>query len=65
MPLAPCVAPELSEDQCMLDLSNCSTLEPGHVCEIACQPPFVGSTPTYSIAVADPDAKSPFNFGSP
>ncbi|CAE7251101.1 unnamed protein product, partial [Symbiodinium necroappetens] len=47
MPVMPCVAPVLPDDQCMLDLSNCTFLNPGDSCEIACQWPFAGSLPSY------------------
>eukprot|EP00439_Symbiodinium_sp_Y106_P079841 s906_g18.t1 len=47
MPVMPCVAPVLPDDQCMLDLSNCTFLNPGDSCEIACQWPFTGSLPSY------------------
>ncbi|CAE7022371.1 unnamed protein product [Symbiodinium sp. KB8] len=66
MPVMPCVAPVLPDDQCMLDLSNCTFLNPGDSCEIACQWPFAGSLPSYGLCPSDnTDPTFEFNFTMP
>lgn len=66
MPVMPCVAPVLPDDQCMLDLSNCTFLNPGDSCEIACQWPFAGSLPSYGVCPSDnTDPTFEFNFTMP
>ncbi|CAJ1430212.1 unnamed protein product, partial [Effrenium voratum] len=50
LPTVPCSV--TSEARCMLDVSNCSSLGPGELCEIQCQAPYAGES-TWGMCPSD------------
>eukprot|EP00931_Biecheleriopsis_adriatica_P054864 TRINITY_DN32329_c0_g1_i1.p1 TRINITY_DN32329_c0_g1~~TRINITY_DN32329_c0_g1_i1.p1 ORF type:complete len:2934 (+),score=344.49 TRINITY_DN32329_c0_g1_i1:623-8803(+) len=55
MPVVPCNRPKV--DTCRVDDSQCSSTQPGGVCELKCRPPFEGKStfPRCESANIDPD----------
>lgn len=59
VPEQPCRLPDLGDVPCMYDTSGCMNVEPGKVCSIRCQAPYIGPQTDFTCPVANTDPEMP------